>query len=136
VSLDPSLAADAVPAAGDAIVTLDHGAKLTSWNSAAEQLPGFSRDDAVEQLLDLIIPAEYRARHDAAFHAAMDSGHLAHGGSVARVEAVTTSGGRLVLGLSLGPMAGEDGQPSGVVGVLCPLGGAAVEFVTPDEGST
>jgi hypothetical protein len=64
----------------------------------------------------------------------MDSGHLAHGGVVARVEALTASGGRLVLGLSLGLLAGHDGKPSGVVGVLRPLGGAAVEFAVPEEG--
>jgi PAS domain S-box-containing protein len=135
VSLDPALAAHAVAAADDAIVTLDHSAKVTSWNRAAEQLLGFSREDAMEHGLALIIPAEYRARHVAGFHAAMDSGHLAHGGVVARVEAVTASGGRLVLGLSLGLLPGQDGQPSGVVGVLRPLGDAAVEFVTPREGS-
>jgi PAS domain S-box-containing protein len=141
VSLDPELAAHAVAAAGDAIVTLDHSAKVTSWNDAAEQLLGFSREQAMEQGLALIIPAEYRARHVAAFHAAMGSGHLAHGGAVVRVEALTASGGRLVLGLSLGLLAGEagqggqDAQPSGVVGVLRPLGDAAVQFVTPEEGT-
>ena len=120
-------------AAGDAIVTLDHSAKVTSWNRAAEQLLGFSREDAMVHGLALIIPAEDRARHVAGFHAAMDSGHLAHGGVVARVEALTASGGRLVLGLRLGLLAGEDGQPSAVVGVLRPLGDATVEFVAPDE---
>jgi PAS domain S-box-containing protein len=134
VSLDPALAAHAVAASADAIVTLDHSAKVTSWNRAAEALLGFTREEATEQGLALIIPAEYRARHVAAFHAAMDGGHLAHGGAVARVEAVTASGGRVVLGLSLGLLAGEDGQPSGVVGVLRPLGDATVEFVTPGEG--
>jgi PAS domain S-box-containing protein len=133
MSLDPALAAHAVAGAADAIVTLDHGAKVTSWNRAAEQLLGFSTEEAMEQGLALIIPAEYRARHVAAFHAAMDSGHLAHGGKVARVEAVTASGERLALGLSLGLLAGQDGQPAGVVGVLRPLGGAAVEFVTAAE---
>jgi PAS domain S-box-containing protein len=67
-------------------VTLDHSAKVTSWNRGAEQLLGFSREDAIERGLALIIPAEYRARHVAGFHAAVDSGHLAHGGAVARVE--------------------------------------------------
>ena len=136
MSLDPSLAAGAVPEAGDAIVTPDRGPKVTSWNRAAEQLRGVSWADAREHGLALIIPAEYRARHVVAFPAAMDSGPLAHGGSVARVEAVTASGGRIVLGLSPGLMAGGDGPPSGVVGVLRPLGGAAVEFVAPEEGST
>ena len=48
MSLDPALAAHAVAAAGDAIVTLDHSAKVTSWNRAAEQLLGFSPEDAME----------------------------------------------------------------------------------------
>jgi PAS domain S-box-containing protein len=112
VSLDPALPAHAVAAAGDAIVTLDHSAKVTSWSRAAEQLLGFSWEDAMEHGLALIIAAEYRARHVAGFHAAVDSGHLVHGGAVARVEALTASGGPLVLGLSLGLLAGQDGQPS------------------------
>jgi PAS domain S-box-containing protein len=135
VNLDSALAASAVAAAGDAIVTLNHSAKATSWNLAAEQLLGFSREDAMEYGLALIIPAEYRARHVAAFHRAMDSGQLAHGGAVARVEAVTASGARLVLGLSLGLLVGQDGQPSGVVGVLRPLGDAAIEFAAAGEGN-
>ena len=48
MSLDPAIAAHAVAAAGDAIVTLDHSAKVTSWNRAAEQLLRFSRKDAME----------------------------------------------------------------------------------------
>jgi len=129
VSVEPELAAHAVAAASDAIVTLDQAAKVTSWNQAAEDLFGFSRQQALEQGLALIIPAEYRARHVAGFHAAMDSGHLAHGGRVARVEALTASGDLLVLGLSLGLIPGEDGTPAGVVAVLRPTSPPAVEFV-------
>jgi PAS domain S-box-containing protein len=134
VSLEPELAALAVESAGDAIVTLDQSAKVTSWNDAAERLLGFSRGDAIEQGLALIIPAEYRPRHVAGFHAAMDSGRLANGGAVARVEAMTASGQRLVLGMSLGLLADEGGGPSGVVAVLRPLGDAIVEFVAPQDG--
>jgi PAS domain S-box-containing protein len=128
-SLDRELAASALERANDAIVTLDRSAKVTSWNSAAERLFGFSEEDAIEQGLVLIIPAEHRARHIAGFHAAIDSGQLNHGGVVARVEAMTASGQRLVLGMSLGLLPGADGGPSGVIAVLRPLGDAAVEFV-------
>jgi PAS domain S-box-containing protein len=124
-----ALAAGALEAAADAIVTIDAGGKVTSWNSAAEALLGFGRADAEENGLALIIPPEYRARHVAAFHAAMDSGRLAHGGAVARIEAVTASGTRLALGLSLGLIVAADGKPDGAVAVLRPLGPAAVEFV-------
>ncbi len=58
MSLDPALAAQTVAAAGDAIVTLDHSAKVTSWNRAAEHLLGFSREDAMGHGLALIIPVE------------------------------------------------------------------------------
>jgi PAS domain S-box-containing protein len=133
VSLDPELAAHAVAAAGDAIVTLDNSAKVLSWNRAAELLLGYSREDAIEHGLALIIPPEYRARHVTAFDAAMATGHLAHGGAGARVEALTASGQRLVLGLSSGLLPGADGKPGGAVAVLRPLGAAVVELVSPGE---
>ncbi|HXW44818.1 MAG TPA: PAS domain-containing protein [Streptosporangiaceae bacterium] len=129
MSVDSGLAGGALAAAHDAIVTLDRAAKVTSWNHGAEKLLGFSRDDAMEHGLALIIPEDYLSRHIAGFHAAMDSGKLAHGGSVARIEAMTASGGRVVLGMSLGLIAGPDGSPAGVVAVLRPLGDAPVEFV-------
>ncbi len=114
-------------------MTLDSAAKVSSWNEAAERLLGYSREDAMEHGLALIIPAEYRAQHVVGFHKAMDSGKLAHGGAVARVEARTASGERLVLGMSLGLLPGADGKPDGkpggVVAVLRPLAGPAVEFV-------
>jgi PAS domain S-box-containing protein len=133
MSLDPGLAAHAVAAAGDAIITLDGAARVTSWNRAAERLLGFSREEALEHGLPLIIPPEYLPRHVAGFHAAMGSGRLANGGAVARVEASTKSGDRLVLGLSLGLLRADGGRPGGVVGVLRPLGGAAVAFVSQGQ---
>jgi PAS domain S-box-containing protein len=42
VSPDPALAARALAASGDAVVTLDRSARVTSWNRAAEKLLGFS----------------------------------------------------------------------------------------------
>ena len=132
MSLTPELAARAVAAVGDAIITVDRGGTITSWNAAAERLFGFSRQDAVGRTLFLIIPAEHRARHVAAFRAAMDTGHLAHGGAVARVEASGKSGDLLTLGLSLGLLRDTDGQVTGAVGVLRPLS-YAIEFVAPHQ---
>ena len=130
MSLDPALAAHAVAAAGDAIVTVDGTGTIASWNHSAERLLGYSRADAVGQTLAPIIPAGYRARHVAAFHQAMDSGQLAYGGAVARVEAMTKSSSTQVLGLSLGLLPDR----SGAVAVLRPLGDAVVEFA-PAAGS-
>ena len=133
MSLDPALAAHAAAAAGDAIVTLDASARTMSWNRAAERLlqPGGRHGARARPDHPGRVPGAPRRR----FHASMDSGHLPHGGAVARVEALTASRGRLALGLSLSLLADEGGQPPGVAGVLRPLADAAVEFVTPQEAS-
>jgi len=115
--------------AGDAIVTVDATGTITAWNHSAESLFGYDRGDAVGQTLALIIPAGFRARHVAAFHEAVDGGRLAHGGAVARVEALTKSGGSLVLGISLGLLPDR----AGAVAVLRPLGDAVVEFAPAER---
>jgi PAS domain S-box-containing protein len=127
--VEPSLAARALAAAGDAIITVDTAGRITSWNEAAQRLLGYSPQDAIGQTLALIIPPEHRPRHIAGFQAAIDSGRLAHNGAIARVEAATASGARLALGLSLGLLHPEGGKPVGVVAVLRPLGEAVVQFV-------
>ena len=108
----------AIAAAGDAIVTVDREGTITSWNPAAERLLGHSVADAVGQTLALIIPAEHRARHVAAFHKAMDAGVLAHEGRPARVEASCASGDNLALVFTLGLLKDPSGAPGGAVAVL------------------
>jgi PAS domain S-box-containing protein len=51
--------------APDAFITLDSDGRITSWNVAAERMFGWTREEAVGRTMrDLIIPAEYRERHD------------------------------------------------------------------------
>lgn len=131
VTADPALASAAVAAAGDAIVTTDSHGYITSWNRAAERLLGISAEQAIGQTLGLIIPEAFRARHAACFRAAMSSGHLAHGGQPARVEAVPPDGEVMPLAITLGLLAGPDGAPAGAVAVLRRADASLVPFGTP-----
>jgi PAS domain S-box-containing protein len=131
VTVDPALASAAVAAAGDAIVTTDSHGYITSWNRAAERLLGISAEQAIGQTLGLIIPEAFRARHAACFRAAMSSGHLAHGGQPARVEAVPPDGEVMPLAITLGLLAGPDGAPAGAVAVLRRADARLVPFGTP-----
>jgi PAS domain S-box-containing protein len=131
VTVDPALASAAVAAAGDAIVTTDSHGYITSWNRAAERLLGISAEQAIGQTLGLIIPEAFRARHAACFRAAMSSGHLAHGGQPARVEAVPPDGEVMPLAITLGLVAGPDGAPAGAVAVLRRADATLVPFGTP-----
>lgn len=84
----------------DALVYTDVGGAIQAWNGAAEQLFGFSRDEAVGQSLDLIIPEELRAAHWRGFDAAVSSGRVRLGGRPTLTRAVHKSGGRSYVEMS------------------------------------
>jgi PAS domain S-box-containing protein len=131
MTANPDLAAQALAAAADAIVTVSTQGEITSWTPAAELLLGHTAGQAIGQSLALIIPAEHRTRHVGAFHAATDSGQLAHGGRPARAEAMTSDGGRLTLAMTLGLLTDPAGAPAGAVAVLRPAAVDLVPFVSP-----
>jgi PAS domain S-box-containing protein len=125
------LAAQVLAAAADAIVTVNTQGQITSWNPAAEVLLGHTAGQAIGQILALLIPAEHRTRHISAFHAAMDSGQLAHADRPARVEAMTGDGGRLTPAMSLGLLTDSAGAPAGAVAVLRAATIDLIPFVSP-----
>jgi PAS domain S-box-containing protein len=49
--------------AGDAIVSIDGNQRITLFNDAAERLFGYSREEILNQSIDLLIPARFRAAH-------------------------------------------------------------------------
>jgi len=59
---------------GQAVVLADASGSIRYWSDGAERLLGHPAAAAVGRSLDLIVPAEYRERHWAAFHRAMASG--------------------------------------------------------------
>ena len=57
-----------------AIVMAGRDGRITHWNDGAEALFGFTSADALGQSLDLVVPEDFRARHWAGFHRAMETG--------------------------------------------------------------
>jgi PAS domain S-box-containing protein len=54
-----------------AIVLADFNGLIQHWNSGAEELLGYSSEEALGQSLDLIVPPEFRERHWAGFRNAV-----------------------------------------------------------------
>ena len=52
--------------APDAFITLDRDGQITTWNVSAERLFGWTKEEALGRTMrDLIVPPEFRDRHDA-----------------------------------------------------------------------
>lgn len=113
--------AEALEFMSDAVVTLDVSGKISSWNAAAQSLLGYSSESMVGSSMAPVIPEEFRARHVAGFHAAIESGSLKHGGRAGHVRATTADGRVVDLAMTLGLLKHPDGAAAGAVAVLRPL---------------
>jgi diguanylate cyclase (GGDEF)-like protein/PAS domain S-box-containing protein len=83
---------------------------ILSWNSAAEQLFGYTADDALGKPLSMIIPERLRAAHNAGLARAVQSGRARLAGHSVDILALHASGSEIPVDLSLS-MWVEDGKP-------------------------
>lgn len=99
-----------VNSAGEAIIGMDADGRITSWNPSAEELFGFSLQEAMTRSsLALFAP-----EHAAALRAAMDTAQ--RGGPLARMKAIalTKEGLARPVYLRLAPLADDEGRLSGL----------------------
>ena len=94
----------------DALILADTGGTIRFWNAAAERLFGHTRDEAVGQPLNLLIPERFRAYHDAGFGRAVESGQLRTGTRVLRTRATHKDGRRLYIDFTFALLKDADGR--------------------------
>ena len=86
----------------DAIITSDESKRILFWNKGAEYIFGYSAEEAIGQLLTLIIPAELHQRHDKGIER-MNQGKKPHVlGKVLELKAVKKGGEEFPIELTLG----------------------------------
>jgi diguanylate cyclase (GGDEF)-like protein/PAS domain S-box-containing protein len=83
---------------------------IISWNSAAEQLFGYSAEHAIGQPLSIIIPARHRAAHNAGLARAVQAGKARLAGSSVDILSLHADGSEVPVELSLS-MWFEAGEP-------------------------
>lgn len=107
-----------VDAIGDAIVISNAEGHITLWNPAAERMFGFTREEALGNTLDLIIPERLRGRHWDGYHKTMASGQTRYGSDVLRVPAVDKAGRALSIAFTVALLTAPDSGVSGIVAVI------------------
>ena len=83
---------------------------IISWNTAAEELFGYSATQALGKPLSIIIPSRHRAAHDAGLARAVQAGHARLAGRAVEMLALHADGEELPIDLSLS-MWLENGKP-------------------------
>ena len=86
----------------DAIVTADASGRITFLNPAGEQLFGHRAADVVGEFIAVLMPAEFRAGHDAGFARFIETGRGRLVGTTVEVVAMDIGGRRFPIELSLG----------------------------------
>jgi PAS domain S-box-containing protein len=103
----------------DAVVCADCEGLIRFWNAGAERIFGFSRDEAVGQSLEIIIPERLRQRHWDAYRRMMETGRSRHpSNQPLSVPAQTKSGHTISIQFTVAPLPGPYGVVAGIVAVL------------------
>ena len=77
----------------DAIIAADRDGVIRFWNPGAERIFGFTRDEAIGQSLDIIIPERLRERHWTRYRHTMATGASRYGaGDVLSIPALRKDG--------------------------------------------
>lgn len=107
-----------VEAIGDAVVVCDAAGAIIVWNDAAVRMFGFTRDDALGQSLDLIIPERQRQRHWDGYNKSMATGETRYGSDVLRVPALHKEGHTLSIAFTVAMLYDEQRKVTAIVAVV------------------
>ena len=97
-----------VESALDAVVSMDQEGRVVSWNSSAEAMFLYPAEKAMGQLMgDLIVPPEFRERHNAGLARFVATGEQRMVGRTMEISAMRADGSLFPIELTLGAM--QDG---------------------------
>lgn len=103
------LLASIVESSNDAIIRKSLNGTIESWNAAAEQLFGYTAEQAVGQHISLVIPPERLAEEDEIIASLKLGKRLQH----YETERVRSDGKRIIVSLTISPIKDESGNVVG-----------------------
>ena len=114
-----ALAEAVLSTASDAIIATDRDGKITFWNPGATRIFGFTRDEAMGQSLDIIIPENLRARHWDGYHRTMATGESRYGeADLLAVPGLRKDGRRVSVEFTIVMLKDEHGNVTGTAAIL------------------
>jgi PAS domain S-box-containing protein len=102
----------------DAIIVADREGLIRLWNTGAEAMFGYPREEALGQSLDLIIPERLRGRHWEGYRKVMETGVTRYGRELLAVPGRRKDGTRVSLEFTIVLLRDEAGTPMGTAAIM------------------
>lgn len=102
----------------DAVIFADREGIIRLWNRGAEEMFGYSRQEALGQSLDMIVPEKLRKAHWDGYFEVIKTGYTRYGKEMLAVPALKKDGSRISVEFSIAMLKDEAGQVEGFSAVL------------------
>lgn len=102
----------------DAIVYSDREGIIRLWNSGAEEMFGFSAEEAIGQSLDIFIPENQRPRHWEGYFRVMETGSTRYAKELLAAPALRKDGSRISTEFSMTIIRDAAGGIAGTAAVM------------------
>ena len=107
-----------VQVCNDAIIYSDREGIIRLWNSGAEQMLGFSAEEAIGQSLDIFIPENQRARHWEGYFKVMQTGLTRYAKELLAAPSLRKDGTRISTEFSMTIIRTAAGEIAGTSAVM------------------
>jgi len=107
-----------VQGCNDAIIYSDRDGVIRLWNSGAEQMLGFSAEEAIGHSLDILIPENQRARHWEGYFRVMETGTTRYATEMLAAPAIRKDGTRISTEFSMTIIRNDAGEIAGTAAVM------------------
>lgn len=101
-----------------AVVYADASGVVRLWNKGAEDIFGWTAEEALGQSMDFMIPEKQREKHWAGYDHVMKTGVSKYGRSVLAVPALTKDGRRISIEFNVVLLKAPDGAVVGIAAFL------------------
>ncbi|TGU74178.1 PAS domain S-box protein [Geomonas terrae] len=115
---DQELYRQLVQNCNDAIIFSDREGVIRLWNKGAEEMLGFSAEEALGQSLDIFIPENQRARHWEGYFRVMETGSTRYAKELLAAPALRKDGTRISTEFSMTIIRDTEGNIAGTVAVM------------------
>ncbi len=99
----------------DAVIFADSSGVIRVWNAASERIFGHTREQAIGQRLDLIVPERFREAHWEGFERAIVDGETKYAGQSLPTRALRGDGEQFYVELSFAIVRNDEGEVAGAL---------------------